>query len=763
MASLTASASSSSAPQLDFEALLNRDYRPAPITRLNPQEAFHPELYDAGQKKNKKKNKNKIAEASMIHSQTRDRQKREAEEETSRLVLRLVAQTPGFRQHLPEHDRRSADTKNSKDASRLLAESEATTMQPQSSKGIPSAFHEIELGDWEKNIDWEGCTSTGAAAEKDGAAARNNGGSSSSDGCPSATAIALLKRPRNPHLDAIDFSSCLDASSSSSSSSRAAATSDYLAERARSAPLILELGVAGQSVARHVYQNTVLSAQRPTPALKSEEYRRRIERDWSQPITSTAEISKKGTLHADKEKMEALIQARQKKRAQMAKDKTTRVTEALGTVAAGGGRGRTITSSLMGPGGTERTGRPSRQMGSSAFHDAEYIEQLDMVTNHSLVRDLPKVLLREYHRPKLPTRVVRTDLSWQFQIRYAPTGKKAGGTSVGNASSYQAIMMGTHAGAVSKAKLRNEADLSPSEGKLVLMEYSEERPPIQLTKGMCADIINYYRGDKAHCPVSAGGGDRPARRKRAGADSSALGGKKVGQSGKAEPPPRLEGPNRQTTVIDWVGKLPKKSQKSQSEKETIDVLPEGKTEILHPKVHGPFIGEVEEGVTQSGLISNMFVAPIFRHDPESTDFLMILGSPGGQSRPGERESMRVVLRNFPKNIYAVGQTEPRTRVNAPGSQGEKSFSAPFVSYQIARALTRTQAREGHGLRFDEIGSRVFPYMEIQSNALRQRLKQVAIYDKNTQIWTTKAIGYEDYMGGKKAMIDSFKSFRAVCM
>ena len=41
-----------------------------------------------------------------------------------------------------------------------------------------------------------------------------------------------------------------------------------------------------------------------------------------------------------------------------------------------------------------------------------------------------------------------------------------------------------HSGALAKAKFRTEADLSPSEGKLVLFEYCEERPPIQPVKGM---------------------------------------------------------------------------------------------------------------------------------------------------------------------------------------------------------------------------------------------------------------------------------------
>lgn len=360
--------------------------------------------------------------------------------------------------------------------------------------------------------------------------------------------------------------------------------------------------------------------------------------------------------------------------------------------------------------------------------------------------------------------VARPGLSWQFQIRYIPTGKKS--ETSGQSSSYQSIMMGgANAGTISRERLRTEADLSPTEGNLVLFEYVEERPPLQLTKGMCSKIVNYYRdSDKTRCPVSAGGGDRPARRKRG--DGGAGGPDGTQSMSKNDRLPRLDGPDRMATVIDWVGKLPKKSQKDRAEQEAFDILPEGVTEILHPKVHGPFIGGVDEGTTLTGLISNLFVAPMFRNEPESTDFLMILTPPGGVSRPGQLESMGVILRDLPSSVFTVGQTEPHIRVHAPGSQGEKTFINPFVSYQIARALTRAQSREGHGLRFDEIQDRVLPSYGLPSNSLRQRLKQVAIFDKTTQIWTTKAIGYEDYIGvdglAKSIAPEGVAAFESAC-
>lgn len=694
---------------LDFETLLSRDYPPAPLDSNNALIRNEPTTYEPQPKKAHHHHKKSTNENNNGHEALQERRKREA---TSKIVLSLVSQTPAYQKH------QLHESEQPEQVHTVLAAPFPTKPKRNLVQDIPPQFHAVELGDWESNIDWEGTSFV-----------QQNG--------PASDPLKLLEKPRNHRLDNLVFDDSVFN-----------ATQEELAERARNVPLILELGVAGNSVAKHVYQNTVLNAQRPTPAVHSDAYRNRMERKWSNSNNnnnnnkSTADAGKGNSLHADKDKQAEIIAARQERRAQMAVDKTTRVAEAMGTMAIGGGRGRTVTSSLMGPGGTERTGRPSRTLTHGAM-EIGYIEQLEMINNHALVRnDWPRMVLRQYMRPKLPMSVVRPGHKWQFQVRTATAGKKSDG--VGQASSYQAIMMGSHAGAVSKERLRTEADLSPTEGKLVLLEYVEERPPIHLTKGMCSKIVNYYRGDKARCPVSAGGGDRPARRKR-GADASS-GGQDIPSIGKTDRLPRLEGPNRKTTVMDWVGKIPKKSQKERSEQEAIDVMPEGVTEILHPKVHGPFIGNVAEGQTLTGLINNLVVAPMFRHEPESTDFLMILAPPGGASRPGQRESMGVILRDMPSSVFTVGQTEPRAKVHAPNSQGEKSFLNPFISFQIARNITRSQARDGHGLRFDELQDRIMPSFDIPSNTMRQRLKQVAVYEKNTQIYTTKAIGYEDYIG-----------------
>lgn len=233
----------------------------------------------------------------------------------------------------------------------------------------------------------------------------------------------------------------------------------------------------------------------------------------------------------------------------------------------------------------------------------------------------------------------------------------------------------------------------------MVFEYMEERPPLIMSKGMTCRIVNYYRGDRSRCPISAGGGDRPLRKRHGDKAASAKGDTLTGPSDRAERPPRLVGPNQYTikNVSDLIGIVRSEEKKSKeaaaldavkkTKENVIDMLPEGVTEVIHQKVHGPFLGEVEEGTTQSGLICNLFAAPIFRHDSKPNDFLMILGQLQDGDRSGakpssDKDSLGVMLRPFPPNIYCVGQTEPRVKVFAPNTNDERKVSldcSPYVS------------------------------------------------------------------------------------
>lgn len=699
------------AAPLDFAALRSKNYRPARASRLIANEAF---------REDEPKDDTKKKERELQKKQQQDAAARDAE--VSKLVMQLVSETPAYQQRTNGAKKRTHSDNGHDDA--LIPQPPMREWE-----SLPSVLHPVELEDWEKLINRKGIKQDDNKKEPDIVA--------------SSDASSLLAQRRNPFLDAL----VLDRSNVCWDGSREDAM-----EKAKNVKLILEKGTAGQSIA-----SSILPVDRPMPFGQSDAYLRRYECELMTPATSSAELPK-GSLHADREKMEAFVEARQKKREKMAIDKTNRVTEAMGTLNIPG-KGRTITSSLMGPGGTERTGRPSRLAGSSS-HDLEYVEQLDFVDNHTLVTsELSKAQLRQYHRPKLPLSVVRTNLPWQFQIRYTPSVKSADSSM--NASSYQS-MMGSHAGSLSQTKIKRESDLSPSEGNLVLLEYCEERPPIQLTKGMASKIINYYRGDKTRCPISAGGGDRPTRKKHREIANTAASSNDATQSGKEGRSTRLVGPDAaaETTVMDWIGKPAKKSRDERaSEKPSIDVLPEGVTEILHKQVHGPFIGDVEDGVTQTGLITNLMVAPMFRHEPESTDFLMILGT----ASDGPPKSLGVVLRSVPSSIFTVGQTEPRTKVFVPGGNKEKEFTSPFFEYNIAKLLTYVDATEARGMKSEEILAELFPEAKLstgKNHAFRPRFKNVADCEGNTYTLKPDFVGVEAL--GRRFSPENVAAYETAC-
>jgi hypothetical protein len=614
---------------------------------------------------------------------------------------------------------------------------------------IPSQLHEVELGDWQSKINWEGASSTVEETTNTNSAP----GSTSSNGdallnTQNLDPRSLLLQPYNPALEALDLSSLISWDGSAAPPGQNAKLAQKMSQ------LHLEHSIAGQSVAKQIGalpHSLPPSVAALRPFNQSEVFRNRLERE--RDAAGGAGGGTVGALQTDVKQREKEIEIRQRKRAQMAVEKTNRVKNAMKVLHMGDGRGRTITSSLMGPGGTERTGRPSRHYGSNSIaHDAEYVEHLDLVTNHVLVKaDLRRGELRYLHRPRLPQRMFLPGdvLPWQFQVKVFPSGHAQGmlfssdGAVSGKGSSnrslsktnvgadgstligsYQSSMSHSLPGALSQSKIRNEADLSITEGSLVLLEYCEEKPPVQLLKGMSAKIVTYYRGDKSKCPISAGGGDRPTRKKKHGDKNEGAEGVARGGSGKVERPPRL-GVVGGSNVLDLIGKIPGKkkaadggseSSPAKSKEPAVTVLPEGITEILHSKDHGPFIGSIKDGLSQTGLICNLFAAPIFRHESSPTDFLMILGKlplskqqiVNGRTIPSK---LGVSLRPMPSSAFCVGQTEPKVKVFAPNSTGEKNFMTHYSVYQTAKALQRKQ----RGLKFDEIHDGLFPNTEILPN------------------------------------------------
>jgi len=189
------------------------------------------------------------------------------EKETSRLVMSLVAETPEFQQHPLSANEGGMGFKREISKS-LIDKLPAKRTAP--GDDIPPAFHPIELSDWESEINnWS-------------ALDNNNGTGTAPD------PLAALERPRNHHLDHLTFDD----------DTASGGDDDYTAElreRARRAPLILELGVAGRSVARRVYPELSLVQQHPAPAVRSAAYRDRQEREAAAAASQGSSLMPRST------------------------------------------------------------------------------------------------------------------------------------------------------------------------------------------------------------------------------------------------------------------------------------------------------------------------------------------------------------------------------------------------------------------------------------------------------------------------------------
>ena len=590
-------------------------------------------------------------------------------------------------------------------------------LRRQNDSSLPAAMHEVELGDWESKIDWEG-----VKTEENKTDSTTITPSSSPQTTPHVASSlpdpeAILSETYNPELEALDLESmiCWDGVEVSEEKNREL--------EKKMSKLILQDGVAGLSVAA---KSGAISTVNPTPFNQSDVFKKRME---NKDKASSGSVGKLQTDHLARERE---IEERQKKRELKEIAKTNRIHSALGKLNMGG-TGRRVTSSLMGPGGTERSGRPNKQ--NIASHDATYVEQLDFINNHVMVKSFMTFgELRHFHRPILPRKIFKPEriMPWQFQVRIFPSNnlmEKKKGRKVGAdgalISSYQSNLP------IAQKKIRNGSDFSPTEGSLVIIEYSEEIPPIQMTKGMTSKIVNYYRGDRSKCPVSAGGGDRPLRKKKHGnlVEDSNI--KAVGAN-KIERPPRLIS-NADDTVIDLIGKIPKSkrsSDHSHSKEPKYTILPEGTTEILHAKDQGPFIGQIKDGETQTGLISNLFAAPLFRHEAKNTDFLLIIGKIPTKPEEGSSSmKLPVYIRPMPTSVFVAGQVEPKTKVHPPESKDDKQFFEKFAKYHIAKALQKKQI----GLKLDDITKGLFPLSGLPTANFRTITKKVAHFETVSNI------------------------------
>ncbi|VDO20453.1 unnamed protein product [Haemonchus placei] len=235
--------------------------------------------------------------------------------------------------------------------------------------------------------------------------------------------------------------------------------------------------------------------------------------------------------------------------------------------------------------------------------------------------------LRHFHRQPLSKRVIRHlfigDLTGRFLQQREKQRCAEGGGDI--------------------FFMRDVADLSGRDGDLVLLEYSEEHPPLLCQPGMASKIKNYYKKVKER-------------------DS--------------------------------------------------DVDPDfefGDMAYLHTV---PFLGQLQPGQAMQSIENNLFRAPIYRHAPQHTDYLLIRNRNGWFIRP------------CPPS-FLVGQQCPLYEVPSPNSKRATIFVRDFLLAFIYRLFWASEHRPRR-LKMDDIKAAFPHYAE---SSVRKRLKQCSDFKR----------------------------------
>ncbi|PPQ67135.1 hypothetical protein CVT25_005736 [Psilocybe cyanescens] len=138
--------------------------------------------------------------------------------------------------------------------------------------------------------------------------------------------------------------------------------------------------------------------------------------------------------------------------------------------------------------------------------------------------------------------------------------------------------------------------------------------------------------------------------------------------------------------------------------------------VLEPQDESPFMkfGYVYPGQTIPALYNNLMRAPLFRHKPYPTDFLVVKSTIKGETKYYLREI---------KNLFVIGQTYPVTEV--PGPHSRKITNTIKYRLQII-AFKLLKKSQGERLKI----SRLMKYFPDQNELqMRQRLKEFMEYHR----------------------------------
>jgi transcription initiation factor TFIID subunit 1 len=153
----------------------------------------------------------------------------------------------------------------------------------------------------------------------------------------------------------------------------------------------------------------------------------------------------------------------------------------------------------------------------------------------------------------------------------------------------------------------------------------------------------------------------------------------------------------------------------------------GEYRMLLPEDRSPFalFGTVDAGETVPTLHNEMYRAPVFKHNPRNTDFLIVRNTTGAE---GSRWYLHKI-----DHMHVVGQTFPSVEVPGPHSRKVTNASKNRMKMLAFRMIRHSDT---DNCQLSEITKHIAESTEAQN---RQKLKEFLQYDRTKErgMWKLK--------------------------
>ncbi|EFA78451.1 putative protein serine/threonine kinase [Heterostelium album PN500] len=152
---------------------------------------------------------------------------------------------------------------------------------------------------------------------------------------------------------------------------------------------------------------------------------------------------------------------------------------------------------------------------------------------------------------------------------------------------------------------------------------------------------------------------------------------------------------------------------------------DGETVMLDHNDESPFLGEINPGVPIQSMVNNLYKAPIAKHNPNPTDFLLI------RSRDGKKWYIREM-----GTMYTAGQMMPEIEVPAPNSRSANMFVKSRLQAYIYRLFLK-KSNIQRRLKISDVCT-AFPGQS--ETSIRKRLKDCSDFQRggdDSGWWTVK--------------------------